>query len=60
MSFVRILWESLNEIMLIMGAVFIGFFFASPSLLNNYWIVYGVALVIVGVISRYGLEKVFE
>jgi len=46
--------------MLIIGAIFIGFFFTNPSLIQNHWIVYGIALVVITIISRIGLENSFN
>ena len=56
-SWLEIIWKSLNEVMLIIGAIFIGFFFVNPSFSENYWIIYGVALVIITIISRIGEEN---
>ena len=60
MGFIRIFWESLNEVMLIVGAIFVSFFFVEQSILKSSWLIYGIALVIIGVMSRYGLEKTLK
>lgn len=60
MIWLEIVWDSLNEVMLIIGAIFVGFFFADPSFSQNYWIISGVTLVILTIISRIvkeGLKK---
>ena len=59
-TWLEISWKSLNEVMIILGAIFIGFFFNNPSLIQNYWIVYGVALVVITIISRIGLKNSFK
>ncbi len=56
----EIFWKSLNEVILIIGSVFIGLFFVNPNIWQNHWVVYGIALIVISIISKIELKSLMK